>query len=64
MRFYVDQVIRELDQDINRELLDFLDNPYSGEPSNVFLRFKVEGKPYNLYVTPTRRLGLAQRIRQ
>lgn len=63
MEDLVRSVSDELGRNINTSLLNFLDNPYSAEPRDVFLQFRVEGTPYNLYVTPTRQLGLAQRIR-
>lgn len=62
MQESVQSVEREMGSEINTELLNFLADPSSGQPRDIFDIFFVEGQRYHLYITPTRRLGLAQRI--
>ncbi len=59
----LEQVSRELADELDLQLVNFLDNPYSVQPSHIFDIFYIEGVKYHIYVTPTRRLGLTRRIR-
>lgn len=54
---------REIETIVNSEVSEFLNNPETFTPGTRFGTFIVEGKKYYIYVTKTRRLGVAQRPR-
>ncbi len=47
-----------------REVEKFLDNPDSYEPYDILAQFYADSKKYNVYVTKTRRIGVALRVRR
>lgn len=56
-------VNQEIENTLNTEMLSFLNNPDQYQPGTIFEETIIEGKRYFIYVTKTRKLGIAQRPR-